>query len=125
LQYTGERAGDEWAGDMPKLSEIEMSQSKAPLSAERKGKINGTSKGRTGMRSGKTPPIQTVTSGALEPIEIRSNTERKDSSAKSEAKISIQTRIQNTIQNTIQTASSGYKEVALAKPAPKPEQKKP
>lgn len=47
MRYQGERAGDEWAGDMPKMSEIEIPMRKAPLSAEQKRKGNRAGEGRS------------------------------------------------------------------------------
>ena len=47
LPYVDERSGDDWAGDMPSLSESEISRSKAPLSAERQRPSDRSGSGRT------------------------------------------------------------------------------
>ena len=48
-----ERAGEDWAGDMPSLSEIEIPKSKAPLSAKPQGDCRSAGTRRAGRRYGK------------------------------------------------------------------------
>jgi DNA modification methylase len=88
LQYAGERAGDDWAGDMPNLSEIEVPMRKAPLSAERQRKGDGSCK-RTARRcEGETKAIQSLETGKEKQSEIRSHSEGNQNQAKGDVQIS-------------------------------------
>lgn len=95
MQYTGERDGDAWAGNMPHLSEIEIPQSKAPLSAKREGKGNSAGKRGTRGCAGKEKAGEPLQAGAIEQIEIRSNAKRHNDAQEGHQEISRQTRIEN------------------------------
>lgn len=73
LRYTDERAGDDWAGDMPSLSEREVSSSKAPLSTKREGNSDGAGQRVAGGCSGEAEAIQQVKTRQAQPGEIRSD----------------------------------------------------
>lgn len=87
LRYAGERAGNEWAGNMPRVSEREVSSRKAPLSAKREGRRNGTRQGDAGGRSGEAQEIQPIAARGAEQGQVRSDPEGKSHAGKGTGKI--------------------------------------
>lgn len=75
LPYVDERAGDDWAGDMPSLSEIESPRSKAPLSAKSEGHSYSQGSRGTSRREGKASPVFGVGTGQEEQGNLRSHAE--------------------------------------------------
>lgn len=75
LPYVSERAGDNWAGDMPSLSEIESPRGKAPLSAKSEGYGYGQGSRETGRREGKASPVFSIGAGQEEQSSLRSHAE--------------------------------------------------
>lgn len=72
LPYIDERAGDAWAGDMPGLSEREVSSSQAPLSAGSQGDCDGSRERSAGGCSGTAAAGEPLTIWSPQQGEIRS-----------------------------------------------------
>lgn len=73
LRYVDERAGDDWAGDMPHLSEREVFSNKAPLSAISQRHSHGSRKGGSRGRAGEAEAVQQVTARDAQQSQIRSD----------------------------------------------------
>jgi DNA modification methylase len=78
LRYIDERAGDDWAGNMPLLSEREVPCRKAPLSAKSKGDCDLSSQGGTRRRKREAPAIQSVAVREDQQSEIRGDSQRPE-----------------------------------------------
>jgi DNA modification methylase len=70
LRYACECAGDDWAGDMPSLSEREVLSRQAPLSAERPGAVYGPAARGTCRCQSQASGVLCVTTGAYQQREI-------------------------------------------------------
>ncbi len=90
LPYEGERAGDEWAGDMPALSEIEIPGRQAPLSAQPQRQGHCTSTGRTKRCQGEATSIQPIKSRKTKQTTVRTDEEGEARAAASSEEISGQ-----------------------------------
>jgi len=77
LSYADERAGEDWAGDMPSMSEIEVPRSKAPLSAKRQGTSHSARQGGTRGRQREEETGGGDGCRESEPREICEDRERK------------------------------------------------
>lgn len=75
LPYINECAGDDWAGDMPSLSEIEIPCGKAPLSAKPEGASDRKSAGGAAGRKGTAAAVRGIGSRAAEQQEISADPE--------------------------------------------------
>jgi DNA modification methylase len=75
LRYVCECAGDDWAGDMPDMSERESVSGKAPLSAERQGEVYGASARGTCGCASQAAGVLCVTTRAVEQREVSADAE--------------------------------------------------
>ena len=80
LRYVDECAGDDWAGNMPRLSEREVSSSKAPLSKQSQGNRNGASQGIPRGSAGEAETVQPFAVREAEQNQIREDRQRESHS---------------------------------------------
>ena len=116
LPYADERAGDDWAGDMPSLSEAEISGGQAPLSAEREGTGHSPREGRAAGREREAQIVRGVGSRSGEQSELRSHAQRQGNQTDIEQAIS-RDRVRQAQGSGVPSGDEGHTRTDRAKAA--------
>lgn len=100
LRYFDECAGADWAGDMPNLSEREVSSRKAPLSAESQGASHCPSPRNAGRCKREAAAVQSLAIWTAEQSQVRGNREGQGESQAGSSEVQNESTREGTTGTT-------------------------